>query len=198
MLGGHSDGGLTFKILLIHAAAFRGAGGRVTDDKDRRLLAALLSRCYCSEAVEAPGHALSASGSYHIPLDSSSSGSGSNGMHSLAALTRPALAEFVAGLPGAAAPEAFGLGENADITKDLNDTSRLLSSLLSVTGGGGGGAGGSLDTARVARLVAEVLGRLPLEFDLEAVGARWPVCYDNSMNTVLVQVRFVLATYMLP
>lgn len=37
-------------------------GGRVTDDKDRRLLNTLLEKCYCQEIVEDPTYKLSASG----------------------------------------------------------------------------------------------------------------------------------------
>jgi hypothetical protein len=39
-------------------------GGRVTDDKDRRLLNTLLEVAYCPEVVDKPGHRLSASGAW--------------------------------------------------------------------------------------------------------------------------------------
>ncbi len=36
----------------------------------------------------------------------------------------------------------------------------------------------------MGRVVAECLARLPTNFDLEAVQRKWPVMYEESMNTV--------------
>lgn len=44
-------------------------GGRVTDDKDRRLLNSLLSICYTREIVESAEYRLSPSGLYYAPPD---------------------------------------------------------------------------------------------------------------------------------
>jgi hypothetical protein len=56
--------------------------------------------------------------------------------------------------------------------------------------GGGGTGGGQSEERRLAGLVAECLAALPAApFDLEEAGAKFPVCYEESMNTVLVQVR---------
>jgi dynein heavy chain len=66
-------------------------------------------------------------------------------------------------------PEAFGLHENADITKDQNDTAAMFDSLLSLGGGGEGGGGGGSGEDRVASVVAECMERLPHQFDIEEV-----------------------------
>lgn len=50
-----------------------------------------------------------------------------------------------------------------------------------------GGGGKSFETV-VGEVAAEVLERLPMNFDLEAVEGAYPQDYLNSMNTVLVQV----------
>ncbi len=42
-------------------------GGRVTDDKDRRLLNTMLEKCYCSAMVQDAGYTLSSSGLYFGP-----------------------------------------------------------------------------------------------------------------------------------
>jgi dynein heavy chain len=104
-------------------------GGRVTDDKDRRLLGTMLARLYCSDIVAQQGYPLTASGLYRTPPGADAE------QVAPAGLRLGDVAGFITGLPLNAQPEAFGLGSNADITKDLNDTSRLLGSLLGITGG---------------------------------------------------------------
>ena len=152
-------------------------GGRVTDDKDRLLLNVILENCYSPELVaRGTGYNFSASGVYHGPPDGPKEG----------------VLEYIEGLPINPAPEAFGLHANADITKDLNDTELMLGSLLSITGGAGSGGGGGGSSAaeaeaRVGALVSECLQQLPPAFDVEEVQRRFPVCYEESLNTVLVQ-----------
>ena len=97
--------------------------------------------------------------------------------------------DYIASLPIVPQPEAFGLHENADITKDQNDTALLFKSLLATGGGGGdsGNKGGVED--RIADAVRGCLEKLPDDFDIEKVQNKYPVMYEESMNTVLVQVR---------
>ena len=97
----------------------------MTDDKDRRLLTTVLERVYRPEIME-EDFSLSASGTYRIP--------GAEGLEDMR--------NYVAQLPLMAAPEAFGLHENADITKDLQMTDLMLQTLLDAGGGAGGGEGG--------------------------------------------------------
>ena len=94
-------------------------------------------------------------------------------------------------MPITPAPEAFGLHLNGDITKDMNDSLLMFSSLLAMGGGGGGGGGGGDGTSKmdemVAGVVAECKKRLPPAFDIEKTKKKWPLRYDDSMNTVLAQ-----------
>lgn len=102
------------------------------------------------------------------------------------ALVSPAAPQYIEGLPITPLPEAFGLHDNADITKDKNDTELMFLALLSMSGSGGGGKkGGGEDL--VAGMVRECLSRLPPDFDIEMVQRKWPVLYEQSMNTVLAQ-----------
>jgi len=153
-------------------------GGRVTDDKDRRLLITAMDMVYNDKALE-ENYKLSSSGTYFIPHDKLDAVEDTIG--------------FIRSLPLLPAPEVFGLHENADITKDLGETHNLLSTVLvsgaSMDGGGGGGSGGgekSFDEL-VGDLAKDILSRLPPDFDIEAVQKKYPVLYEESMNTVLAQ-----------
>ncbi|KAF5843852.1 dynein heavy chain and region D6 of dynein motor-domain-containing protein, partial [Dunaliella salina] len=87
-------------------------GGRVTDDKDRRLLTTILSRIYRPELLEGDTFQLTESGTYFVPRDG----------------PLAAYESYVDQLPSEQAPEAFGLHANADISKDLAATEELLAS----------------------------------------------------------------------
>lgn len=80
--------------------------------------------------------------------------------------------------------QVFGLHENADITKDNKETLQLFDGILMTlprqTGGGGKSPEELIDD-----LAADILGKLPPDFDLEMVMEKYPVVYDESMNTVL-------------
>jgi hypothetical protein len=105
-------------------------------------------------------------------------------------LRAQAYLDYIDALPIAPLPEAFGLHDNADITKDMNSTGQVLASLLAASGGAGGGSGASAASAadkRVASVVSECMARLPPDFDLEEVQRRYPVQYGQSLNTTLVQ-----------
>ena len=143
-------------------------GGRVTDDKDRRLLNTLLRKLYQPEALK-DGFSLSDSGTYVIPPE---------GPHE-------SYLEVISRFPILPEPEAFGLHSNADITKDLGQTALLTETLIKTSGASSGGAGGV--EALVAKITADVLARLPANFDIEAVQRKFPVKYEESMNTVLAQ-----------
>lgn len=84
-------------------------------------------------------------------------------------------------------PEAFGLHENADISKDLAQTDAVTSALLLCGGGGGGGASGGAAEARVAAMVDDITSKLPAPFDIEKAQSKFPVSYEESMNNVLCQ-----------
>ena len=97
-------------------------GGRVTDDKDRRLLNTLLRKVYQPEALK-KGFRLSDSWHLRHPR---------GGPHE-------SYLDYISTLPILPEPEAFGLHENADITKDLGQTALLTETLIKTGGGSSAG-----------------------------------------------------------
>lgn len=80
-------------------------GGRVTDDKDVRLIKTILST-YVNPDMLVDGHKLSKSGIYKvIPLGE-----------------KEDYIDYIKTLPLNPNPEAFGLHDNAEITTSQNDT----------------------------------------------------------------------------
>ncbi|XP_062999548.1 dynein axonemal heavy chain 3 [Elgaria multicarinata webbii] len=150
-------------------------GGRVTDDKDRRLLLSLLSIVYCKDIEVQECYKLSPGGEYYIPP---------NG-------TYQSYIDYLRSLPISTHPEVFGLHDNADITKDNQETNLLFNGVLLTLPRQAGGAGKSPQET-VEELAQDVLSKLPPDFDLEMVMEKYPVLYQESMNTVLRQelIRF--------
>ena len=85
----------------------------------------------------------------------------------------------------------FGLHENADITKDNQETNQLFQGVLLTLPRQSGGSGKSPQEV-VEELAQDILSKLPSDFDLELVMKLYPVVYEESMNTVLRQelIRF--------
>uniref|UniRef100_A0A3B1IPW2 Uncharacterized protein n=1 Tax=Astyanax mexicanus TaxID=7994 RepID=A0A3B1IPW2_ASTMX len=83
-------------------------GGRVTDDKDRRLRISLLSTFYCQELIQQHQYRVCEGGdTYYIP-------------------PHGPYVEYIRSLPITAEPGVYGLHSNADITKDNQETNQLL------------------------------------------------------------------------
>lgn len=188
-------------------------GGRVTDDRDRRTLLALLDT-YLTPAVHDPDYDFSPSGMYHVPT-------------SVTELED--IVHSVTEMAPIAAPEVFGLHENATLTKDQNNAYSMFRALLSTQSqdSGAGKSGGDEKESKGAEdsvsdddlaafaegvgvaespraatqakgapqttedladsLCEDILGRLPENFDIEAAAEAYPQMYEESMNTVLVQ-----------
>ncbi|KAG2490029.1 hypothetical protein HYH03_011494 [Edaphochlamys debaryana] len=149
-------------------------GGKVTDSHDRHTLMTVLSTYY-TPRIHEQGYKFSVSGTYYPPAYSSYKG----------------YMEYINSLPLIAQPEVFGLHENADITKDLQETNLLLDSLMLTQSREASGGAASFESV-IGEVAAEVLDRLPPNFDIEAVERLYPQDYYNSINTVLAQelVRF--------
>eukprot|EP00960_Hanusia_phi_P037730 753088-Hanusia_phi.AAC.7 len=143
-------------------------GGRVTDDKDRRLLNTIVRGLTC-EAVLESDYKFSESGIYYAPEFA----------------TVEEYVEFVRGFPLLPAPEAFGLHENADITCAQNETFALFASLLKCQPKSASGDGNRDD--QILKEAQEILERIPESLDIIHAQEKFPTDYHESMNTVLTQ-----------
>ena len=144
-------------------------GGRVTDDKDRICLNTILDLFY-GDAFLQEGSNITPSGLYRVPPDGS----------------YPDYTAYIDGLPIVAPPEVFGLDDNATLTKDQKETNDLFRTVL-LCGGGSGGGGSDGKDATVDAVASDVLSKLPKPFDMAEAEVKYPVMFEESMNTVICQ-----------
>ncbi|XP_041458176.1 dynein heavy chain 3, axonemal-like isoform X7 [Lytechinus variegatus] len=164
-------------------------GGRVTDYHDRRLLISLLAIFYNDQIIVEEGYSFSESGNYCCPP---------SGPHE-------SYTDYMKSLPLMPHPEVFGLHENADITKDQKETQQLFDGILltlprqmSVVQNKKrkskkkASGGGKSSQQIIEDLASDILSKIPPNYNLEEVQTKYPVRYEESMNTVLVQelIRF--------
>jgi dynein heavy chain len=150
-------------------------GGRVTDPMDRRLIRVILKTYFCDEILS-EGYKFSESGIYYAPPTGS----------------QESYLEYIRNvLPLNDEPEVFGMHTNANITSGLNDTNELLTKVLNLQPQIAEGGASSTDNL-IKSKCREIIETLPKPFDLEEAAKKFPVRYEESMNTVLQQelIRF--------
>uniref|UniRef100_A0A8B9LHE3 Dynein axonemal heavy chain 12 n=1 Tax=Astyanax mexicanus TaxID=7994 RepID=A0A8B9LHE3_ASTMX len=148
-------------------------GGRVTDDWDRRLLLTILADFYNKDIIENPRYMFSPSGKYYSPPKS----------------IYEDYVEFIRNLPATQHPEVFGMHENVDISKDLQQTKLLFDSLILTQGGGSKGGASSGGDSTLMDIANNIRTKLPENFNIDSALNKFPVLYEESMNTVLVSDR---------
>ncbi|CAG9819626.1 unnamed protein product [Phaedon cochleariae] len=158
-----------FKVLT-YTAGHINYGGRVTDDWDRRCLMNVLADYYKSEVVS-QDYVYDNNGYYHqLPITT----------------MFVDYMEYIKTFPINDDPSLFGMHPNADITFAQVQTYLCLSTLLKLQPKQVGGAAASQEevTTKSARTI---LDQLPKPFDLELISKRYPVRYEESLNTVIIQ-----------
>uniref|UniRef100_A0A0G4EZA7 AAA+ ATPase domain-containing protein n=1 Tax=Chromera velia CCMP2878 TaxID=1169474 RepID=A0A0G4EZA7_9ALVE len=146
-------------------------GGRVTDDKDKRLIQYILKTYMNPTLVEqGSGYKFSESGSYFCPEAEDKEG----------------FIEYIKKLPLVPQPEVFGLHENANITFAQNEATFLLDGMLAM-GSGGGGSGGKSREDVMSEMADMLEEQTPKLFVLFEIQEKYPTSYEESINTVLVQ-----------
>merc|ERR1740123_1348905 len=145
-------------------------GGRVTDTHDRVCIATIVTDFYCKEILN-DSYRYSESGTYYSPAYGELS----------------TYIDYIRSLPINQAPEAFGLHSNANLSAAIKETMSLLATANSMQAQGSGGEGGKSADQILTEMSNKFLEEIRPPFDMEAVSARYPVDYHESLNTVLTQ-----------
>lgn len=153
-------------------------GGRVTDDKDRRLILAILEQ-YVSPALLDPNYEFSNSGHYKCPPN---------------VLTASAeeFREFVRTFPLAELPEVFGMHDNANISFMQQESDKLINVVLSIQPRESGGEGGKSSEEIVLEIAGDQSARVPQILSTETAHADTFAISEetglmNSLGTCLTQ-----------
>jgi len=147
-------------------------GGRVTDAIDMRTIDVILKDFYCPDAM-IPGYQFSPSGIY-FTIDADEEG------------PHQSYIEYIEKLPVNADPEIFGMHDNANITCALAETYTTFDTLMLLQPRSSSGAGRTREQV-IGDAAQDIERRAPDIFNIEDVSMRYPVRYEESMNTVLVQ-----------
>ncbi|EDL24804.1 mCG3819, partial [Mus musculus] len=160
---------IPYKVLKYTAGEIN-YGGRVTDDWDRRCVMNILEDFY-NPAVLSSEHSYSNSGIYHqIPPTYDLNG----------------YLSYIKSLPLNDMPEIFGLHDNANITFAQNETFALFNAILQLQPKSSS-MGGQSREELVEDVAENILLQVPGPIELQEVTKKFPVLYEESMNTVLVQ-----------
>ncbi|KXS09529.1 hypothetical protein M427DRAFT_128896 [Gonapodya prolifera JEL478] len=125
-------------------------GGRVTDDWDRRTLRSILQRFYTPAILE-DGHKFSPSGVYYAPGDGNIA----------------SYRSFIDKLPITEDPSIFGMHENANISFQVQESRRLVRTVLDVQPRIGVAGGGKSPEQIVTDLTSSILEEWPSPLVLE-------------------------------
>ncbi|KAI4500001.1 hypothetical protein M0802_004871 [Mischocyttarus mexicanus] len=160
---------LPFKVL-IYTAGHINYGGRITDNWDRRCVLTILQDYYNVNVVSSDFRFDDDGIYYQLPGTS----------------TFNDYIEYIKTLPLNDDPSIFGMHPNADISFAQAETYMCLETILNLQPRELSSAIVSVEDTMV-RQAQEMLITLPESFDLIAIQIRYPVLYEESFNTVLVQ-----------
>lgn len=144
-------------------------GGKVTDDWDRRTLKCLLKDFY-TDNILYDHYRFSNLPQYHVPNQYSDIFQ---------------VLDFIEKLPDTETPQIFGLHENANITFARKETFDLFNRIIGLQPRAASSRSNEKD--ELLSITRQIQSLLHSPFDVKSVGEKYPVIYDQSMNTVLVQ-----------
>jgi dynein heavy chain len=128
-------------------------GGRVTDDWDRRTLKSILSKYYTPEILD-DSYRFSPSGIYFAPADGD--------------LT--SFRTYIDSLPFTEEPSIFGMHENANISFQLQESRRLVKSILDVQPRMSSSGAGQSPEEVVTSIATSILETLPVPLIIDIAG----------------------------
>ncbi|XP_026849759.1 dynein heavy chain 12, axonemal [Drosophila persimilis] len=149
-------------------------GGRVTDNWDRRAIVTILAD-FCNPQVVADNrYRFATDDRYILPRKMEH---------------REMLRYLEDNIPSLAPPEVYGLHANSGITRDLQTTKTLLDSMILLLGSEAAGTAGAGVSAEqiILNTIKQIGEDMPADMDIEAAAEKYPVDYNESMNTVVVQ-----------
>ena len=146
-------------------------GGRVTDTWDRRLIVEILSNFVNMDVVQNFAYAFADGDQYILPRT----------------FEHREIVKYIGEkIPNAPSPEVFGLHANAGINRDLNRSNLLLDSMILTQDKIDTGSDMPVEKT-LSLAVTDVLSKLPPNFDTDFCEKKYPIDYNESMNTVLIQ-----------
>ncbi|CAK9804539.1 Dynein axonemal heavy chain 1 [Anthophora plagiata] len=158
-----------FKVL-IYTAGHINYGGRITDDWDRRCVLTILQDFY-KPAILSSTYKFDETGHYYQLEDTA---------------TFEEYIEYIKTFPLNDDPTLFGMHANADISFAQTETYSCLNTLLTLQPREIGTAAASTEEV-TSQLAEDMLQTIPPTFSLAAVQRKYPVLYEESFNTVLLQ-----------
>jgi len=152
---------------LLYVTGHINYGGRITDDQDRRCLMTILSKYYSPEIL-GESYKFSQSGTYFVPAEG----------------PLESYIDYVRSLPMEEAPEVFGMHENALITFNLNESNRMIDTVLSIQPrvSGGGSSATQRPEDLVELLAADMEQQMPDDLP-EDVDDCFPGLFDRDAET---------------
>merc|ERR1719174_202762 len=127
-------------------------GGRVTEKQDRRLLMMLLADYYCPEALIEGQSLCPEISSYMVPMIG----------------TRESMLEQIRDMNLVDPPGVWGFHENANVTREQNETYSMMDNLLLMVGQTSASEGSSPEET-IKDVAEDISGRLPEPWDTQRV-----------------------------
>lgn len=144
-------------------------GGRVTDDKDVKLINSLIRTFIRPESIQT-GYTFSESGLYN----------------SIDAKNHQEYINYIDSLPIYTSPEIMGLHSNSEILTNKNESATLLKLAKSIQPSDSSFSLKDSDKACL-ELIESIEAKTPKKLDISFIKLNFPIVYENSFNTVLIQ-----------